>query len=171
MPKELLEASELYLNIVRDLIETYFPNWPEVSPRKQPQDSDQLALDSGTDLRTEITAVDVFTKEMRGGKQARDAETRQQLDDWSESHGCTIDTLTNSGHRICKGSKRKQPLHHNTVAKRRAISGYEATQLNVVHGYEQDDSTSSPTGRYPLYTRDSGKFFKSSLLKLVRYLT
>jgi hypothetical protein len=65
-----------------------------------------------------------------------------------------IDTLNHSGYKINQGSKRKQLPHHNTVAKRRTISRHKAAQLDIVHGYEQDDSTSSFTGRSPLYISD-----------------
>jgi hypothetical protein len=145
MPKELLEASGLYLNIVCDLVEAYFPSWPEVPPQNRPQGSDQPALGTGTDLWTETSLGDVFTQETRGDGQARDAETRQQLDDRSDSHGNTINSLNPFGHNICEGSKRKQLSHHDIVVKRRAISGHEATQLDLVHDYEQDGPISSST--------------------------
>jgi hypothetical protein len=145
MPEKLLEASGLYLNIVCDLIEAYFPSWPEVLPRNQPQGSDQPALGTDTDLRIETSLGDVSTQKTRGGGQARDAETRQQLDDRSDSHGNTINTLNPFGHNICEGSKRKQLSHHDTVVKRRAVSGHEATQLDLVHDYEQDGPMSSST--------------------------
>jgi hypothetical protein len=62
-----------------------------------------------------------------------------------------VDTLNHSGYKTNQGSKRKQLPYHNTVAKQRTTPRYKAAQLDIVHGYEQDDSTSSFTGRSSPY--------------------
>jgi hypothetical protein len=88
MPEELLEDSELYSNIVCNLMGVYFLNLPKVPLLNQLESLEQLTINSDTNSETGISAgniVSIVTKG-RTREEATYALKRPRVGDQGDSH-------------------------------------------------------------------------------------
>lgn len=148
IPRELLKASEPYLDFARSIIKTYLPNLPEVPQRNQSQSSEQLTLNSDTDLETETSPGDVFTREeTREGGKPRHVSKRLRSYDRRDRY--TPLHLESTNHH----SELNIPPASVDITNP-TVDTHITTQLSAASHVPMSDST-----RKRPRTRDGGKFF------------